>query len=128
MDAFICKIVVIDTKESRNARPKTLENKQAKNSIKKCLFGVPDPADTDRMVQEQYEVDRKRFIDRFGIDLNQVDTIEEEYNDENIDTTAIDSRGVKRPHLESRKTLRAHRKALKLLSTQHVITGKLKYT
>lgn len=35
----------------------------------KCLFGVPDRDETRRLIAEQYNRDRKRFIRRFNFDI-----------------------------------------------------------
>ncbi|XP_041969092.1 sterol 3-beta-glucosyltransferase-like [Aricia agestis] len=36
----------------------------------KCLFGAPDRDETKRLVAEQYDRDRKRFIRRFNFDVD----------------------------------------------------------
>ncbi|KAL3267119.1 hypothetical protein HHI36_011259 [Cryptolaemus montrouzieri] len=46
--------------------------------IKKCLFGKCDPDDTLRLLDEQAEIDRKRIMERFGIDINDIEDIENE--------------------------------------------------
>ncbi|XP_028175173.1 uncharacterized protein LOC135081266 [Ostrinia nubilalis] len=35
----------------------------------KCLFGAPDRDETNRLMQEQYARERKRFIRRFNFDI-----------------------------------------------------------
>ncbi|KAK9872179.1 hypothetical protein WA026_016232 [Henosepilachna vigintioctopunctata] len=41
--------------------------------VKRCLFGKSNPEDTLRMLNEQREIDRRRFLERFGIDINKLE-------------------------------------------------------
>lgn len=54
--------------------------------IKKCLFGVPSIADTEKMLEEQLEMDRKRFNEKFGFDLKEIERLDMDGNNENINT------------------------------------------
>lgn len=39
------------------------------SAAKRCLFGKSDPEDTARLLQEQIDKDRRRFIARWGVDV-----------------------------------------------------------
>ncbi|XP_034952582.1 uncharacterized protein [Chelonus insularis] len=36
--------------------------------VPRCLFGTPNPKDTDELLHESLDADRKRFINRWGVD------------------------------------------------------------
>lgn len=44
-------------------------------TTKKCLFGKSDPEDTLKLLEEQHKADKKRFLERFGIDLDDIENI-----------------------------------------------------
>ncbi|KAJ8963915.1 hypothetical protein NQ314_005243 [Rhamnusium bicolor] len=126
MDSFVCKIVVLENKEQRVLKPRKLDEKNnlnrfiKANTIKKCLFGVANPADTDQMLQEQYEIDRQRFNEKFGFDIREIENMESEKNNENI----VNGRpSVSKKCVTSRKILRAQRRVFKPHNSQAVITG-----
>nr|XP_023030144.1 uncharacterized protein LOC111518051 [Leptinotarsa decemlineata] len=89
MDSFVCKLIVLENKNLRVLKPKKIDNTDnlprpsRETTLKKCLFGVSSPADTEKMVQEQYEKDRRRFSERFGIDLDELENLERDSNNEN---------------------------------------------
>ncbi|XP_028129755.2 uncharacterized protein LOC114325823 [Diabrotica virgifera virgifera] len=80
MDSYVCKIVVLRTSDKKVLKPRNVNTTLAQSKkvmgIKKCLFGVASIEDTERMLQEQYEIDTKRFNDRFGIDLRKLEESE----------------------------------------------------
>ncbi|CAH1973424.1 unnamed protein product [Acanthoscelides obtectus] len=112
MDSVVCKIVVLESKHERALKPRRSFDDNFKStktgSIKRCLFGVPDPCDTDKMVQEQLETDRKRFIDRFGIDLKEVERVETVKDEEEVE---VDENSC--PQNKRRRILRGLRKMLR---------------
>lgn len=63
-------------------RPTTLNltyrviNTNFKTSKVKCLFGKSDPLDTQRMLEEQYQEGRTRLHERFGIDIDEMQDLE----------------------------------------------------
>ncbi|XP_045480513.1 uncharacterized protein LOC123685009 [Harmonia axyridis] len=69
--------------------------------ISKCLFGKCDPDDTLRMLQEQVEMDKIRFMERFGIDIDRMEEEETENVNPNI---------VKKPSENSLQKPLANRK------------------
>lgn len=126
MDSFVCKIVILNNKNNRILKPKKFDDKRntllkftTASPIKKCLFGVADSKDTDKMLDEQFEIDRMRFNERFGFDLEEIEKLEREDNIENIDINSDNQNSSKR----GRKLLKAKRKLSKPNSTQTVMTG-----
>lgn len=65
--------------ESRTMqRPRFLDftgncNVEKLKATKKCLFGKSDPEDTQKLLEEQCQADKKRFLERFGIDLDDIE-------------------------------------------------------
>lgn len=94
MDSFVCKIVILENKDRRMIKPKKIydspENIVMKivkaNPIKRCLFGVPDITDTEKMLQEQLAIDRQRFNEKFGFDLKEIERLDMDGNNENVNT------------------------------------------
>lgn len=94
MDSFVCKIVILENKDRKIIKAKKIDNGPTDvvmkiikaNPIKKCLFGVPDIADTEKMLQEQLEIDRQRFNEKFGFDLKELERLDMDGNNENINT------------------------------------------
>lgn len=92
MDSFVCKIVILENKDRRMIKAKKIDNGPSEvlmkiikaNPIKKCLFGVPDIADTEKMLQEQLEIDRQRFNEKFGFDLQELERLDMDGNNENV--------------------------------------------
>lgn len=92
MDSFVCKIVILENKDRRMLKAKKIDNGPSDvlmkiikaNPIKKCLFGVPDIADTEKMLQEQLEIDRQRFNEKFGFDLQELERLDMDGNNENV--------------------------------------------
>lgn len=126
MDSFVCKIVILNNKTNRILKPKKLEDKNntlvkftKASPIKKCLFGVADPKDTEHMLEEQFEIDRTRFNERFGFDLVEIEQLERESNIENININS-DNQGSSK---KGRKLLKAKRKLNKPSSSQTFLTG-----
>ncbi|XP_044749891.1 uncharacterized protein LOC123310484 [Coccinella septempunctata] len=66
-----------DTNTNRVAEESVLK-------ITKCLFGKCDPDDTLRMLEEQIEMDKLRFMERFGIDIDSLERGETENVNPNI--------------------------------------------
>lgn len=60
-------------------RPVTLNltfnviNYNVRKSKVKCLFGKSDPLDTQRMLEDQYQQDKTRLCERFGIDIEDIE-------------------------------------------------------
>lgn len=92
MDSYVCKIVILESKDRRNIKGKKLDDGHENivmrimkaNPIKKCLFGVPEMADTEKMLQEQLEIDRQRFNEKFGFDLKEIERLDMDGNNENV--------------------------------------------
>ncbi|XP_060531870.1 uncharacterized protein LOC132705352 [Cylas formicarius] len=111
MEPF-CKVLVMETRQLRVLRPHLHENLVAREAhkkgvVKKCLFGVADPLDTQRMLEEQCEVDRKRIFDKYGIDLQDIEDLENDQSD-----VENDKNGQNKPKpIGGRKILKAKRKS-----------------
>lgn len=54
------------------------------NPIKRCLFGVPNIVDTEKMLQEQLKKDRLRFMEKFDFDLKEIERLDMDGNNENV--------------------------------------------
>lgn len=135
MDSFVCKIVILENKDRRIMKSKKIDvvptNVMMKiikaNPIKKCLFGLPNIADTEKMLEEQLDIDRKRFSDRFGFDLKEIERLDMEANNENVNTISGENQSS-----TSRKMKRLHRERRRAVfrpynvgnSNQSVMTGK----
>lgn len=120
MFSYVCKLQIIEVDNQKNVRPKRPENlsmliKKKSGDAKRCLFGVPDPKDTERMMQEQQEKDNLRFKERFGFTAEDLENLEKE-NDENVFNG--------KPQVKSaRKVLKAKRKVFSSFNNQAVLTG-----
>ncbi|KAJ8984604.1 hypothetical protein NQ317_006066 [Molorchus minor] len=124
MDSFVCKIIIFDNKDQRVLKPKKVEERNGVGrftkaaSIKKCLFGVAKPEDTEKLLQEQYEADRRRFNERFGFDIEQIENLDSE-NDENVEN----ARPVaSKKCANGRRVLKAQRRVFKQHNRQAVMT------
>ena len=75
-------IHVSKNQELRILKPRrSLENNnnlQQVNSVKKCLFGVPDAQDIEAFLKEQIKEDWERIQNRFGINIEDVENMENE--------------------------------------------------
>ncbi|KAL1505407.1 hypothetical protein ABEB36_004980 [Hypothenemus hampei] len=115
----ICKFLqmedlVVGLKRARVAvqtnafqREENLEERQRKIrcvGMKKCLFGKADPETTTRMLNEQYTIDRKRFLEQFGIDI--------EIFESDCDAKENNPNGLNVPETPTRKVLKAKRKVV----------------
>ncbi|XP_018563747.1 uncharacterized protein LOC108905395 [Anoplophora glabripennis] len=127
MNSIVCKIFVYETKDQRVLKPRKIDEKEnldrfvRANSVKKCLFGAPDRADTKRMLQDQYEVDRKRFIDRFGFDVAEFENEESEGNNENVNHDQGQQQ-ISKKCVNGRRILKGQRRVFKPHNSQAVIT------
>lgn len=46
------------------------------NSVKKCLFGVPEEEDVENLLQQQIKEDWERIKNRFGINVEDIENLE----------------------------------------------------
>lgn len=88
------------------------------NSVKKCLFGVPEEEDVENLLQEQIKEDWERIKSRFGINIEDIENLENSRL--NITHTPKKRRRVIR---NRNKTDHTKRKLFKPYDRQ--ITGKL---
>lgn len=109
------EIIHISNPENRFTKPKRplQANNSEVNSIKKCLFGVPDIQDVENLLQEQIQEDWERIKDRFGINLEDIE------NMENVRKEAYTPRKQK---LQPRKTSARRRRLFQPYSDKK-ITG-----
>ncbi|XP_057655139.1 uncharacterized protein LOC130893235 [Diorhabda carinulata] len=122
MDSFVCKIVIVRSDENRILKPKNYFPKTTRiNNIKRCLFGVAKIEDTDKMLQEQYDIDRKRFSERFGIDLKRIEESERDINNENVNTNETQSKNSNNS-ATGRKILKRNRSVFRQQNNQTVLT------
>ncbi|CAH1098890.1 unnamed protein product [Psylliodes chrysocephalus] len=125
MDSFVCKIVVIRTDDRKILKSKNIENNFLRPTravgIKKCLFGVASIEDTEKMLQEQYDIDRRRFSERFGIDLKKIEESERESNSENIVSNNGSSQ-IRKNYVMGRKIIKRKRDVFKQQNIQTVMT------
>jgi hypothetical protein len=88
--------------ELRILKPRrSLENNnnlQEVNSIKKCLFGVPEAQDVENLLHEQIKEDWERIKSRFGINIEDI---------ENMETRRLESHTPKKRKLESSASRRS---------------------
>ncbi|RZB39951.1 hypothetical protein BDFB_002307 [Asbolus verrucosus] len=49
---------------------------QEANSVKKCLFGIPDPKDVENLLNDQIQEDWQRIKDKFGIAVEDIENME----------------------------------------------------
>lgn len=138
MDSFVCKIVILENKEKRINKTKKFDEGPSNvvmkiikaNPIKKCLFGVPNIADTEKMLQEQLEKDRQRFNEKFGFDLKEIERLDMDGNNENVN---INSNGNQSSaSRKMKKVLRERRRAVFRPynignNNQSIMTGKCHY-
>lgn len=122
MDSFVCKIVILDQKDCSVPRQKKVDRFIKASPTKKCLFGVADPKETDRLLEEQFEIDRLRFNDKFGFDLLEIEELERADNIENINTSN-DQTAVKK----DRKFLKARRRTARIFKNQTIMTGRFAF-
>lgn len=76
MTTKIAKLFLFDDEKRPPKRRNTIFNLTTTNRIKKCLFGVCNPADTEVLLQEQFEIDRTRILNKFGFDVQDVENLE----------------------------------------------------
>lgn len=72
-----------------NALNADSNNNRKIEASKRCLFGKPDMKDTERLLKEQCENNKKRFRDRFGIDIENIENVCENVKREEV---KLDSR------------------------------------
>ncbi|KAJ8919332.1 hypothetical protein NQ315_003916 [Exocentrus adspersus] len=130
MNSYVCKILVFEAKDQRALKSRKIDDKENQNrfvranSIKKCLFGVANPEDTKQMLEEQHEIDRKRFSERFGFDIAEIERMESEANDENVNHGYGNQQvGGSRKCAGRRRVLKGKRRVFKQHNSQAVITG-----
>lgn len=138
MDSFVCKIVILENKEKRINKTKKIDEGPSNvvmkiikaNPIKKCLFGAPNIADTEKMLQEQLEKDRQRFKEKFGFDLKEIERLDMDGNNENVN---INSNGNQpSASRKMKKVFRERRRAVFRPynignNNQSIMTGKCHY-
>lgn len=115
---FVCKIVILEDQSRRAIKSKKIADgpndivmKVMKaNPIKKCLFGVPDIADTEKMLEQQLVIDRKRFNERFGFDLKEIERLDMDGNNENVNTLGTGNQSTSSRKMK--KLLRDRRRAV----------------
>lgn len=115
----MCKIVILENNDRRMTNAKKIDNGSndvvvkiiKANPIKKCLFGVPDIADTEKMLKEQLEIDRQRFNEKFGFDLKEIERLDMDGNNENIDINKSSS-SQSATSRKMKKVLRDRRRAV----------------
>ncbi|KAG5883967.1 hypothetical protein JTB14_004174 [Gonioctena quinquepunctata] len=129
MDSFVCKFLVLENKNVRVLKQRKINDEDNKpkpikeikeTSIKKCLFGIPSPVQTEKMLQEQFEIDCRRFSERFGIDLREIEEIERESNNENISGNAAPA--LRSCGKSKRRVLKGKRKGCEEKKSQLVMT------
>ncbi|KAJ8949719.1 hypothetical protein NQ318_013588 [Aromia moschata] len=125
MDSFVCKIVVLECKEQRVLKPRRVDERanlarfSKASSIKKCLFGVASSADTEKMLQEQYDADRQRFSEKFGFDIEEIENMECENNENAINGQPV----VSKKRVAEKRVLKAKRRVFKPHNRQAIMTG-----
>ncbi|KAH0999488.1 uncharacterized protein LOC109533542 [Dendroctonus ponderosae] len=122
----ICKIIVLESSKGRQIQAKQqgnfldrLSRHKKSVSIRKCLFGQADPEDTRRLLDDQYQLDQKRFLSKFGFDVETIEYLERSKNDESVNREN-DRNGQNREakvlsgkaNSLSRKILKARRKVM----------------
>lgn len=112
--------------ESRTIqRPRFLDfsgNRDAERAkaTKKCLFGRSDPEDTEKLLEEQRQADKKRFLERYGIDL---DDIENRPGPEGSETNKCEQRKSGKSRVARKRTAKSAT-ACKPYNKQARLTGK----
>lgn len=92
------------------------------SGFKRCLFGKCDPEDTRKLLEEQYQLDQKRFLAKFGFDIEMVENMERslEFCKENIET----GRKCPRKVLKARRKMSFANNKTQAGLSQQFITGK----
>lgn len=92
-----------------------MNNNNLKTSNKaKCLFGKPDHSDADCLLEEQYQDDRKRFWERFGIDIQEIENISNNLHVVSAGSKKNEYRKIKMPSRTKRSSCEVHRRQFKL--------------
>ncbi|XP_066145377.1 uncharacterized protein [Euwallacea fornicatus] len=117
------KFIVLETNRRRLLHPSQQQDHDQDRELvhkrpsgyKKCLFGKADPGVTRRMLQEQYALDQKRFLAKFGFDIETIENLERsrDYAKENIENDFNgQNRDIKTADVKGRKLLKARRKVI----------------
>lgn len=110
-------MLAIDTIFSRviNALDKDSNNNERVEATKRCLFGKPDLGETQMLLKEQIENDKRRFRERFGIDVENIENVCENVRKE-CDASGKKGRAkrVAKRKAGERQALRSHNKQLKM--------------
>ncbi|XP_022903296.1 uncharacterized protein [Onthophagus taurus] len=70
LNVILCqrRLLPVGDLEKDNAE-NVCKNEEKAKEVKKCLFGPSNPEETKRMLDEQFECDRKRLLDRYDVDI-----------------------------------------------------------
>lgn len=121
MSIQVAKIFLFDDEVRPPKRRNNALNLTTTNKIRKSLFGACDPAETEILLQEQFEIDRTRILNKFGFDIKDI---------ENLEKGQLNKENKESPLKEKRKIISKNRPVFKPYNreNQPMITGKQKHT
>lgn len=92
-------------------------------STKRCLFGKPNVEDTKNLMDESYESDKKRFRDRYGVDIENLENV-----CHNIEKEEIKSDPRRGKVRRCMKRVAGERRAFRSCNKQFKLTGRCTYS
>lgn len=113
IDIVPCRIEVI-TSRIFGAMDADGNNNIKLGTTKRCLFGKPAIEDTKQLLEERCELEKKRFKDRFGIDIENIENVCQNMGNEDTKRDLRKEKRTARRAAGKRLAFRPYNKQLKL--------------